>query len=142
MHIPSRTPIHRALASGKRPCMREPDACPLLTSRHLLRPNRPLVPFAFLSLSLSLLRVSHGHRKLHPARPLVKRKQVPPRATALSLSLRPPLSTLSSFLFSLARSFRLIFRWTFRRYTRSTLSHSCEKTNRGISRFYLLPSYR
>lgn len=74
-----------ALASGKRPRMREPDACPLLTSRHLLRPNRPLVPFAFLSL----LRVSHGHRKLHPARPLVKHKQVPPRTDCLSRFVLP-----------------------------------------------------
>lgn len=69
--------------------MCKPDACPLLTSRHLLRPNCPLVLFLF-----SLLQVSHGHRKLHPARPHssdVNRL----RARALPLSLYSPFSRLS-----------------------------------------------
>lgn len=58
--------------------MRKPDACSLLTSRHLLCPNCPLVLFLFsLSHSFFLSQVSYGHRKLHPARPLVRHEQVP-----------------------------------------------------------------
>lgn len=81
--------------------MRKPDSCSLLTSWHLLCPNCPLVLFLF-SLSLFLFRVSYGHRKLHPARPLVRREQVPRARSRVHTHVGSlaSFSLLSSFLLS------------------------------------------
>ena len=94
------------LVNRKCSCMRKPDACSLLTSWHLLCPNCPLVLFLLsLSLSLSLSLESYEHRKLHPARPLVRREQVPRahiRTHIASLASFSLHSSLFFFLFSLA----------------------------------------